>query len=148
MSFCNAVAMLVRLSIWLDKDSRPGGIRVRAVDPLVTVCSGASASLAACAGILCSACMVADCGGAFSPNIFCGGLRTMGRIIGVKLGPRVGDAFLSFGSCSRLVRSIMGSVVLDGVEGRSGFSGDLVGDAGLECCPFSKSRPKSRTEPA
>jgi hypothetical protein len=51
------VAMLVRLRIWLEIASKVCGVRTNAVDPFVTLDSGASISLLA---MLCKANIVAD----------------------------------------------------------------------------------------
>jgi len=58
------------------------GVRTSAVEPLVTFTNGASTSLK---DIVCRASIVADCGGAFSPRMLCGGLLKDGLSVGVFL---------------------------------------------------------------
>ena len=80
ISFCKLVAMLVRLRIWLEIPSNVGGTRTSAVDPFVTFARDVSGSLAA---MVCSANIVADGGGAFSPRMLCGGRRNDGLTCGI-----------------------------------------------------------------
>ena len=88
--------------------------------------------------------MVADWGGVFSPRMLCGARRTVGRIIGVRLGPGTGEGTIVLSSLS-LLDSVNGSrpLTVDGVDGLSIFSGDRgVGDSR----PLSIMKLRSLTE--
>ncbi|KAK0723234.1 hypothetical protein B0T26DRAFT_705854 [Lasiosphaeria miniovina] len=91
-----------------------------------------------------SASIVADCGGVFSPRMLWCGRRTVGRMMGVRLGPSLGVATMAFSSRSSL-DSTKGSRPLEGVEGLSNFSGDL-GVEMAESRPPSIMRLRSLTE--
>lgn len=144
MSFCKAVAMLVRLKIWSDKPSILGTDLTRASDAFVAWAGeGVSgSSRGAWVALFCRASIVADCGGVFSPSMLCCGLLTVGRTMGVRLGPGTGvGSSLSAGLDSTASR------ILAGVEGLAALSDDFVGDCGLCGLPFSRSILRSRTVP-
>lgn len=156
ISFCSAVAMLVSATIWPDRApaSWSGADLGAAVEPFVTsdsaeaagggggVCLCVSASLGAGAGMFCSASIVADCGGVFSPRMLCdSGRRTTGRTMGVRLGP--GTKLPRWESLSGDVEEendSRESRCRIGVVGRVDFSGD----SGEEGTP-SIMKPRSRT---
>lgn len=83
--------------------------------------------------------MVADWGGVFSPRMLCWcGLRTVGRMMGVVLGPGRGLVTRDFSSLSSGLESMNGSRLwlLLGVDGLSVFSGERGVDE-LESRPLS-----------
>lgn len=147
ISFCRAVAILVKLMIWLERLSSACGARTRAVESFVTFARGVdSRSLCECVGvdIFCNANMVADCGGVFSPRILCWARRAVGRTIGVMLGP--GVMVMAFSSFSSDLGSKKGSFrdARNGVDGLLDLSGDLDED---DDCPDSSIKLRSRTLP-
>jgi hypothetical protein len=119
--------------------------------PLVMLESGGSESLRAdCCGMACNASMVDDCGGAFSPRMLCCvGRRTVGRTIGVKLGPGVGVELADSISQDERVSSGLSldeAAVEVGVDGRLYLSWERVGEE-LGLGAPSSIRLRSRTEP-
>lgn len=110
--------------------------------PLVTLASGDPTSFAEELGIFCSASIVADCGGVFSPRMLCVCLR-IGRLTGVRLvdtGVEVEERVFSW---SADLDSVFSSLPFTGVEGLLPFSGDL----GVESREPSMSILRSRTLP-